>query len=121
MGPSLQIFVPFVLELVLAALVKLNHLVSDVLRERLVSHVFNCCLLELVSHDCKRLRLGRRRDLFHKIVTERVLIPRILQENRIGSNVEHTIITLNYIEKVAVIAFAFIGLMKKKTYQCFVG
>ncbi len=60
MGPSLQIFVPFVLELVLATLVKLDHLMPDVLGKRLVFHVLNRCLMELVSHDCERLRLGRR-------------------------------------------------------------
>ncbi len=83
------------LQLVLAALIEFDHHEADVLRVALVTHLLKHVLVNLVCHHGEGFRLGRRRDLLQKVVTEGVLDSRVFQENCVGPHVEHSVVSLD--------------------------
>ena len=86
------------LQLILPALVKLDHHVPDIIWHALVTHVIDHLLLEFIGEDGERLGLWRRRDLLKKVVTECVLVARVLKEDGLWLDVEHTVVTLDYLQ-----------------------
>lgn len=60
--------------------------------------------MHIVRHNCEWLGCRRRRDLLHKVVAEGVLNARVLQEDCVGTDVEHSVVTLHCAQKVAVMA-----------------
>ena len=94
MGPSLEELVLLVLELVLSAFVKLHHRRSHIRWIALVPAVLHDLLVKIVSQECERLRCRWCRNLPNEIVSELVLDPRLLQENRLWADVEHSAVLL---------------------------
>ena len=95
MRPALQVLIALVLQAVLPSLVKLDHVGADRWGEGFVPGILKHRLVHVVSHEGKGLRLGRRRNLFHEVVSECVLNTRVLQEYGLRPNVEHSVVALD--------------------------
>ena len=100
--PPLQVLIALVLQAILAALVEFDHFASDNSWHGLILAVFQHGLMNIVRHNCEWLGCGWRRDLLHKVVAEGVLNARVLQEDCVGTDVEHSVVTLHCAQKVAV-------------------
>ena len=100
MRPSAEVLVALVLQLILTALVEFNEHMSYILWHTAVLHIIVHGFMDLVGQDSEWFWLWRGRNLLDKVVPEGVLLPRIFQENGLRSDVEHSIVSLDYsIEK----------------------
>ena len=96
-----------------------------VCRQTLITHIVDHLLLKLIRQNRKRFRLRRCRKLLQKVDSERVLFSRVVQKDRLGSNVKDAIVALDYAHKISGYTYG-VRLGKeagkeRKTYRCFRG
>ena len=93
-GPALQVLVALVLKPVLPSPVELHHLKAHIGWQTLIPHILEHRSVEIVSEKSEGLWPWRCRDLLQKVVSEGILNTGVLEEDGIGSQVEHPIVTL---------------------------
>ena len=93
-GPALEVLVALVLKPVLPSSVELHHLKAHIGWQTLIPHILEHRSVEIVREKSEGLWPRRGRDLLQKVVSEGILNTGVLEEDGIGSQVEHPIVTL---------------------------
>jgi len=92
--PSWQVLVSLMLKFKLPSLIKLAHLLSNVLRCRFISKVFAHQLLQVVSHKSKGFWNRSGWSLTDELVSELILNAWLLSKNGFRLDIENPVVTL---------------------------